>query len=179
MIRPMLMCAALFAASTVAALAVPFTVSSPTFAENTRLPLAAADAKCGGGTSTSPALAWANAPAETKSFAVLVYDPDAFSVPGVSHWVAYGIPASTSLLPAGLGSGPSPLYVAGANIAGDPVFRGLCPPPGTAPHHYIFTVYATDLAPTALAPGLDRNALLTALHGHAIAAASTVGTYSR
>jgi Raf kinase inhibitor-like YbhB/YbcL family protein len=133
---------------------------------------------CGGGTSVSPPLAWTNVPAGVLSFAIVLYDPDAPGGPGFLHWVAYGIPASATSVPAGFGTQPGG-HVAGANGAGNPVFTGYCPPAGDVPHHFTFTVYATDLAPDALAAGMTRDALMTALHGHVKAAHSIVGRYGR
>jgi hypothetical protein len=51
----------------------------------------------------SPARAWSNVPAGTKSFALLAYDPDAPTGSGWWHWVAYNIPADATSLPAGAG----------------------------------------------------------------------------
>jgi Raf kinase inhibitor-like YbhB/YbcL family protein len=56
-----------------------------------------------GAQAVSPALAWSNVPAGTKSFALLDYDPDAPSGSGWWHWVAYNIPADSTSLPAGAG----------------------------------------------------------------------------
>jgi Raf kinase inhibitor-like YbhB/YbcL family protein len=161
-----------------AASAAGFTVSSPAFAENAALPANGAQPDCGGGTSVSPPLAWSDAPAGVTSYAVVLYDPDAPGGPGFVHWVAYGIPASTTSLPADYGASTAG-HVAGANGRGAPVFAGYCPPPGSGAHHFMFTVYATDLAPDALATGLTRDALLTALHGHVKAAMSLVGRFGR
>lgn len=114
-------------------------------------------------------------PAGVASFAVVLFDPDANFV----HWVAYGILPATTSIPAGFGT-QSPLpYVGGANGVGTPAFFGYCPAAGDTPHHYVFSVYATDLVPSALAPGLTRDALLAALHGHLKAGQSFVGRYGR
>jgi phosphatidylethanolamine-binding protein (PEBP) family uncharacterized protein len=49
---------------------------------------------------------------------------------------------------------------------------------GRAPHHYTFILFATDLEPGALKPGLTRDELLKALEGHARAATGLIGTFS-
>jgi Raf kinase inhibitor-like YbhB/YbcL family protein len=167
--------AALMLGLTGAVQAAAFTVTSPAFADDGTLPQNGAQPKCGG-QSVSPPLAWANVPAGVQSFAVTLYDPDAPGGPGFLHWVAYGIPASVSSLPAGFGAGATG-HVGGANGAGSQVFLGYAPPAGETPHHYTFTVYATDLAPDALSPGLNRDALLAALHGHVKGAQSIVGRF--
>src|SRR5688572_21992182 len=61
------------------------------------------------GENLSPQLSWSNPPEGTKSFVVTVYDPDAPTGSGWWHWVAYNIPADTTELPAGAGSGKAPL----------------------------------------------------------------------
>jgi phosphatidylethanolamine-binding protein (PEBP) family uncharacterized protein len=55
----------------------------------------------------------------------------------------------------------------------------MCPPVGDVPHHYVLTVIASDLAPGTLPAGLDRNALLAALKGHALGGQSVIGRYGR
>src|SRR5580698_2480501 len=55
------------------------------------------------GKNISPELAWHNAPAGTKSFAILMYDVDGQYGAGVSHWVAYDIPATVHGLAEGEG----------------------------------------------------------------------------
>jgi hypothetical protein len=98
------------------------------------------------GENVSPALAWRNAPAGTRSFAVTVYDPDAPTGSGWWHWVVYDIPASVTSLPAGAGStAPAGLpagAVQGTTDFGTRGYGGPCPPPGDRPHRYVFTVHA-------------------------------------
>src|ERR1700745_1852940 len=88
-----------------------FTLSSPAFNDNAMLPLKyAGGVLCGSdsrGGDISPPLAWSNPPAGTKSFAVLMIDPDGRRGIGSVHWVAYGIPAERTELKEGEGEGPS------------------------------------------------------------------------
>lgn len=139
---------------------------------------AAGSGACGG-KDISPPLSWSGAPAATKSFAVLALDLDGRNALGVVHWVAYGIKPATTSLPAGLASAASPTYIGGVNNRNLGTFLGLCPPVGDAPHHYVFAVYALDLAPDALQPGLTRDAFMQAISGHALAASVIVGLYAR
>ena len=130
------------------------------------------------GDDRSPALAWHNAPQSTKSFALIVEDPDA---PGGTfiHWVAYNIPAQMTSLPAGV---PKNAEVAGGGKNGingfDHIgYNGPCPPPGKM-HHYNFRLFALD---SMLSPGdkPDAAALESAMKGHVLATAELVGTFER
>ena len=96
---------------------------------------------------------------------------------GFVHWVAYGIPADVTSFAASEIARPSDKYVGGANGAGLPTYGGPCPPEGP-PHHYVFTVVATDLDPKALPPGLTYAQLQERLEGHRKGIASIVGTYA-
>lgn len=98
------------------------------------------------GNNLSPALKWRDAPQGTKAFAVTVYDPDAPTGSGWWHWVVINIPADVNELLSNAGA------LGGANLPkgasqiridyGVAAWGGVCPPPGDAPHRYIFTVYA-------------------------------------
>jgi len=100
---------------------------------------------CDGG-NVSPSLAWKNAPAGTKSFAITVYDPDAPTGSGWWHWIVFNIPAEVTSLPVGVGnpaSGQTPKgAVQSKTDFGKPGYGGPCPPQGDKPHRYIFSAYA-------------------------------------
>jgi hypothetical protein len=160
-----------------------FTLSSPAFKDDGVLPLRyAGGALCGGkrkiGGNVSPPLAWSNAPAATKSFAVLMIDVDGRRGLGSVHWVAYDIPAARKGLPAGAGAASKGL-TEGKNSRGTVGYTGPCGPPQDAPHHYAIDVIALDLAPGALPPGLDREHLFEAIDGHSLGPASLVVRYRR
>jgi len=137
---------------------------------------------CNGG-NVSPSLAWKDAPAGTKSFAVTVYDPDAPTGSGWWHWVVFNIPASTTSLPAGAGNPGSSGMPQGAIQSrtdfGPPGYGGPCPPPGDKAHRYIFTVYALKVDNL----GLDANASPAmvgfAINANKIAKAHFIGRYGR
>ena len=130
------------------------------------------------GENISPALSWANPPEGTKSYALLMFDPEGRPPGGVSHWVAYGIPVSVTGFAEGEASKQTDKYVGGKSLMGLPHYFGPCTPPG-APHHYTFTLIATDLEPNALQPGMTRDELIKALDGHAKGAAGIIGTFSK
>lgn len=100
---------------------------------------------CQGG-NISPALHWKGAPADTKSFAVTVYDPDAPTGSGWWHWVVFNIPASANAVNRNAGDPKAGLLPAGSIQSrtdfGSPGYGGPCPPTGDKPHRYEFTVYA-------------------------------------
>lgn len=161
-----------------------FTLSSPAFVDNAVLPLRyAGGTLCGKdsrGGNTSPPLAWANPPADTKSFAVVMIDPDGRRGLGSVHWLAYNIPASRTALQEGEGGTPPPADVTpGKNSRGTPGYTGPCGPPADAAHHYVIDVLALDLAPGALPADLDRDQLFQALSGHSLGPASLVVRYRR
>jgi Raf kinase inhibitor-like YbhB/YbcL family protein len=157
-----------------------FTVTSPGLADGALLSRrnAGSGGDCGGD-NISPALAWSEAPDGTKSYAIVVYDPDGGKGLGSVHWVAYDISPSTSAFAEGAGAASSGSFVGGANTRGTASYFGPCPPVGDQPHHYVFSVYALDLEPETLAPGLTRELFFQAVRGHVLAASSVVLRYAR
>jgi Raf kinase inhibitor-like YbhB/YbcL family protein len=155
-----------------------FTLSSPDFADNGLLStanLATGTSTRGpwacGGRNVSPALAWSHAPRATKSFAIIMDDPDAASGRGANHWIAYGIAASVSALPRNAGAG-SALVTGGTNGRGVVSYTGPCAEPGAKAHHFLWMVFALDLPPGALTQGLTRAQFMRRTRGHNLAEAS-------
>jgi Raf kinase inhibitor-like YbhB/YbcL family protein len=165
-----------------ASAAEPFMLTSSTFKDGT--PLAkknAGDRKDNPncvGENVSPPLSWSNPPAGTKSYALTMVDPEARGGMGVVHWVAYGIPVSVTGFAEGEVSKPSPNYVGGKGTAGGgaSTYIGPCTPRG-APHHYTFTLIATDLEPGDLPPGLTREELFAKLTGRTKGATGLVALF--
>lgn len=100
------------------------------------------------GKNMSPHISWKEAPKETKSFAVTVYDPDAPTGSGWWHWVVVNIPATYRSLPLDFGMEDKVklkddiLQI--RNDFGVHKFGGPCPPKGDKPHKYIVTVFALN-----------------------------------
>jgi Raf kinase inhibitor-like YbhB/YbcL family protein len=159
-----------------------FTITSSSFKDGERLATKMAgnnkqNPNCVGD-NVSPELSWANPPAGTKSYALMMFDPEGRPPGGVSHWVAYGIPVSVTGFAEGEASKQTDKYVGGKSLMGLPHYFGPCTPPGP-PHHYTFTLIATDLEPTALQPGLTRDELIKALEGKAKSATGLIGIFSK
>src|SRR6202046_3807012 len=152
-----------FAASAAQA-ADPFSIKSSTFQDGKMMPKKAANSLANTpnnpncvGDNVSPELSWSNVPDGTKSFVLLMTDPEGRGGAGVNHWVAYGIPASVTGFAEGETSKASDKYVGGKSTMGVGNYSGPCTPPGSTPHHYTFVLIATDFDPKDLAPGMTRD----------------------
>jgi Raf kinase inhibitor-like YbhB/YbcL family protein len=133
-----------------------FTLTSPDIANGKQIGAAQVFNSFGcTGNNLSPALSWSNPPVGTKSFALLVHDPDAPTGSGWWHWVVYNIPADVTSLPAGAGDPKKSLLppgaVQGKSDFGTPGYGGPCPPPGK-PHRYYFRLYALKVAKLDIPP---------------------------
>ena len=135
------------------------------------------------GKNISPELKWTDAPQNTKSFALTVYDPDAPTGSGWWHWVIFNIPADAKELAAGAGDPQKGLASKGSVQSvtdyGKPGFGGACPPQGDKPHRYIFTLYALDVPKLDLDEKANPPYVGFNLNAHAIAKASLIFYYGR
>ena len=132
------------------------------------------------GKDTSPPLSWTGAPAGTRSFAIIVDDPDAPDPahPKMTyvHWVAYNIPATVTGLAEGAGKGAMPAGTSeGLNDWKKAEFGGPCPPIGT--HRYFFKLSALDTTLTLTNP--TKSDLENAMKSHVLGTAQLMGTYHK
>lgn len=144
---------------------------SADFADGGTIPTRAMATDCNG-ENRSPQLSWSGVPAGTKSFALIVHDPDAPIAGGFYHWVVYNLPATARELATNAALAAGELGETSAGRAG---YYGPCPPPGPA-HHYIFTIYALDVAQVAAAAPLTAPQLLARIAGHVLARGTLRGT---
>lgn len=135
------------------------------------------------GENISPDLGWSGLPAASKSFAVTLFDPDARSGQGWSHWIIFNILPMVMQLPAGAGGGKTGAMPHGAiqsvNNFGTARYDGPCPPPGSGTHHYIFTVFALDVEKIPLDADAAPAGVNAVLQQHTIASATLTGLYQR
>ena len=144
-----------------------FTVRSSAFRDGQVIPTSFT---CDGA-NLAPPLAWSNPPEGTRSFALIMDDPDA-PKGAFTHWLLCDIPATTVVLREQVGG------TALRNDFGRAGYGGPCPPPDHGPHRYFFTLYAVDV-PTLNVHGRTRKALERALHTHTLATACLMGRYER
>ena len=152
-------------------------ISSTAFAPNGAIP---SRHTCEG-EDLSPPLSWSGAPGGTRSFALVVDDPDAPDPAAPQrtwvHWVLFDIDASATSLAEGVKPNALPVGTReGLNDWGRTGYGGPCPPVGK--HRYFHKLYALD----TLLPGLrrpDKAALEKAMRGHILAQAELVGTYRK
>ncbi|PHM63361.1 hypothetical protein Xish_02605 [Xenorhabdus ishibashii] len=137
----------------------------------------------GNGDNRSPELTWAGAPAETKSFAITVYDPDAPTGSGFWHWVAFDIPVETQTLPANAGQSDGSKLPTGTiqsrNDYGLFGFGGCCPPVGDKAHRYIFTVHALSVKKLGIDAETTNAVARFMIQANTLATTSITGYYQR
>lgn len=153
--------------------ALTFTLASATFKPNGTMPMSTVYTRCGGA-NRSPELHWRGAPQTTRSFALIMHDPDAPHPDGWYHWIVYNLPASTTSLSQDATVAPEEL---GLTSFEQPGYGGPCPPAGK-PHHYNFTLYALD---ETSVPGTNLTGpeLKRAIQGHILAKTRVTGMFGR
>jgi Raf kinase inhibitor-like YbhB/YbcL family protein len=151
-------------------------LSSSAFSDGSPIP---AKHTCDG-PDVSPALGWSGAPAGTKSFALIMDDPDAPAGTWV-HWVLWDLPASFASLPENVPRTETLQSLGGAlqgkNSWPKIGYYGPCPPPGK-PHRYFFKLYALDVT-LGLKAGATKADVEQAMQGHVLAQTQLMGTYAR
>jgi len=145
------------------------TISSTAFQNGQAIPT---QFTCDGDDQTPP-LSWSDPPSGTKSFALVVDDPDAPSGT-FRHWGVYDIPASARSIGGGQQVGREV-----SNDFGKRGYGGPCPPKGHGPHHYHFKLFALDTDKLEIPDGAKVVDVENAARKQAIAEGELVGTYER
>ncbi|MBX4897130.1 YbhB/YbcL family Raf kinase inhibitor-like protein [Rhizobium bangladeshense] len=148
------------------------TLISKAFAEDQPIPKKYARA----GENLFPPLAWSGAPDETRSFALVVEDPDAphgtFRHCGIAN-----IPAEWSALSESVDTVPETAPRFYRNDFGNARYDGPQPPRGDRPHHYIFRLAALDVPKLSIPAAAGISAMWAEARKHALAEATVTGTY--
>ena len=154
-------------------------LSSPSFDDNTQLAMKQVSNQGGcKGRNDSPALEWTDGPSGTNSYAVTVFDPDAPSGSGWWHWTLFNIPKNVTSLKEAMTVFPKG-SIQGRNDSGTNSYSGACPPKGSKPHHYVFTVYALKAEHLPLTSEASGAMLGYYIHQNILAKDSVTATYSR
>jgi Raf kinase inhibitor-like YbhB/YbcL family protein len=151
-----------------------FTLTSAAFQNGATIPT---QFTCDGA-GRSPPLAWTDPPAGSRSFALVVDDPDA-PHGTFHHWGAFDISADLRLLAEGAGNSPGGAIAEAVNDMGKVGYGGPCPPKGDKPHHYHFKLYALDVDRLSLPPDPKIPAVESEAQKHVVGRAELVGIYQR
>jgi len=156
-----------------------FTIESSAFSAGASIP----EQHTADGDDISPAFSWKNAPLGTRSFVLIMDDPDAVPVGGAvwDHWILFDIPASTTALDEDAGAEGDGNLPAGAkhgtNSWKSAYYQGPDPPPG-ADHRYFFKLYALNTAELT-SSGNTKADMEAAMKGHILGEIEFMGTYTR
>jgi Raf kinase inhibitor-like YbhB/YbcL family protein len=145
-----------------------FQLTSPAFANGEPIP----EQHARGGGNLPPLLVWSGAPRETRSFALIVEDPDA-PAGTFRHWGVYNLPAELTSLPDEGGHAET------INDFGERGYGGPQPPRGHGVHHYRFRLLALDAPSLDLPPDATVADLLDAAQPHIVGEADLIGTFER
>lgn len=155
-----------------------FIITSDTFTNGQTMPSSLVHSHFGcTGENKSPHLKWQGAPKDTKSFALIVHDPDAPRPTGWYHWIVLNIPVSTKELKEGQQINHP--MVQAKNDFGSVTYGGACPPRGHGIHRYNFTIYALDCPALIPSPGSTPDSIERQVKKHALSSATITANYGR
>ena len=154
-----------------------FKLQSPAFAHDAPIP---ARFTCQG-EDHSPPLEWSGVPLDTRSFVLIVDDPDAPDPAAPRrlwvHWLRYNLPSETRALAEGEGNRDPSVGEDARTDANALGYHGPCPPIGR--HRYYFRLFALDTTLPSLGPKAGRAELERAMAGHVLGSAVLMGTYAQ
>ncbi len=130
------------------------------------------------GENISPELSWEEAPKETRSFVLILHDPDAMRRNGFTHWLLYDIPSTINRIRENVPKAAqlADAGVQGRNDSGELGYVGPCPPSGR--HRYLARLYALS-EKLGLPAGATSAEVQTALDGKVIEQAELMATYQK
>ncbi|MCS7285075.1 MAG: YbhB/YbcL family Raf kinase inhibitor-like protein [Hydrogenobacter thermophilus] len=131
------------------------------------------------GENVSPPIAWSGFPEGTKSFVLIVDDPDA-PIGTFTHWVVYDIPPNIVSLKENFPKSKQVDNIKqGINDFGRVGYGGPCPPPGHGYHRYFFKVYALNVESLGLPSGATKKEVESKMRGHILSEGQMMGRYRR
>lgn len=130
------------------------------------------------GENISPAFSWTDIPEETKTFVLILHDPDAPRDGGFTHWAIYNIPSHVTQITEKV---PATATVPGLgfqakNSSGHIGYMGPCPPSGS--HRYVARLYALKQE-LNLQPGVSYQLVVSAMQGKILEQAEFIGRYEK
>jgi len=129
------------------------------------------------GENVAPDLTWKNPPKGTKSYTLIMHDPDAPMPGGWWHWIVTNIPSSkTSFKKGEVVAPPAMLTLTSFGNSG---YGGPCPPKGHGKHRYNFVIYALDVASVPSKPDFSPTQIEELIKPHILGKASLTGLYGR
>lgn len=149
-------------------------LSSSAFQDGQRIPV---QFTCDGA-DQSPPIAWGEPPAGTRSFALVMDDPDAPSGT-FRHWAAYDVPANLRSLDASAGNSAGSSFAQAVNGFGKIGYGGPCPPKGHGPHRYRFKLYALSVDKLGGPANPKIEDVERGAQKHALAQGDLTATYER
>lgn len=156
----------------------PMTLSSSSFADGGIVPDKYSMAVAG---PVSPSFTWANAPAATVSFTLILHDVDSLprkDFPDNLHWLMFNIPATVTALPEGIAAEARRADGTVQGLNGSHKVGYLPLGARIVYHHYVAELFALDTR-LALGPDATRADVLAAMEGHVIAKAAYEGRFHR
>ena len=131
------------------------------------------------GDDVSPSFRWKDAPQETKSFVLLLHDPDAAREGGFTHWIVYDIvPVVHQIDENTPKQAPFTAFGVQGNNDGNQLGYIVPRPTPKGSHRYIARLFSLDIE-LELGPGAGRQQVEAAMEGHILDQAALIGKYGR
>lgn len=130
------------------------------------------------GNNISPELHWDSIPDGTKSMSITCYDPDAPTGSGFWHWLVVNIPPTVSSIDEGVNKLPCGAMETRTDF-GKPGYGGPCPPEGSHPHRYIFSIFSLSVDSIPVESDTSAAVVGFMINANKIDQATLMGLYKR